>query len=877
MAHVCAALLLLSSAPGYGVADARQRRRARTRPRAAAPAPRATPVAPRPGATPATPSTTAPATTTAPPASPATNAANARSQQLSARRPEPDLSFEEMLAADAYTVYAELRRVGTLSRAEEVKTAVASLRLLGGEEVRPLTDFYDFVAGNAEALGESRIVFCFMPASKGVPQGVLSFELESPEAAVAFEPKLRRILGEQVRIGKKAIGPQPATSTPPGAPRGQKPAPPRKVPGSDFAIRRAGRWLVTSDGPFKLKQLRAAEGEPSLADSTRFQTVRSRFTGASLFVYVDTDVAQRAWALQMQMIEESSHEVAGVEASDSPLQTAVIVATPGDVAEDKVPAPPPGADATPDPAATPEPTAEPTLEPTPEEGGGTLSVAAVDAEGEGEGEGEAPPPPPEPTAEDRAVRGLDRIMQNLGFGVPRIPGALALGVGLDRGALAVRLAVENTPDGAIALIPFLPNIVSGPPVTGGTAEVAPADSELFVAGSLDWTHIYNSTLGAASVNPAGLMAAAGMGGEGEEGGGKSEPQPTADETVAAVEKLFGFKFKEDLLPSLGNEVALSMPLDANDFLFGSRRMRVEEDGREEPDAVPGPVFIASLNDPAKMREILPRVFVAFGFVAPGVPHVPEKREGVEIRTLGASDGIAYAVVDSFLLVGELRAVRHCVDSYSSRRTLGASNDYRDATSWQAKQKLVQLFVSDSIVRRVVDDARTRSAGSTDAMVRALLAQLETAEYAPASYEATNEGDVVVHEMRLPLSLIKSYATAIAVGVKDATVINGEGAAVQTLNHLAVAQHGYRNEKQKERYGTLEELRAEGLVEKDFLTGETEYKYEVNVSADKFEITATPRNYGKTGRRSFRIDQNFDVRGADHKGERATSDDPKVGP
>jgi hypothetical protein len=163
------------------------------------------------------------------------------------------------------------------------------------------------------------------------------------------------------------------------------------------------------------------------------------------------------------------------------------------------------------------------------------------------------------------------------------------------------------------------------------------------------------------------------------------------------------------------------------------------------------------------------------------------------------------------------------------------------------------------------------------VVRALLAQLEAAEYAPASYEATNEGDVVMHEMRLPLSLVKSYATAMAVGVKDAAVISGENAAVQTLHHIAAAQHSYKHEKKKERFGTLEELRAEGLLEKDFLVGETEYKYELSPGADRFEVSATPRNYGKTGRRSFLIDENLTVRGADHTGERATADDPEVEP
>ncbi|HEX8354960.1 MAG TPA: hypothetical protein VF611_18780, partial [Pyrinomonadaceae bacterium] len=409
-----------------------------------------------------------------------------------------------------------------------------------------------------------------------------------------------------------------------------------------------------------------------------------------------------------------------------------------------------------------------------------------------------------------------------------------------------------------------------PPVTAASAEVAPADSELFVAGSLDWGHVYNSTLGAASVNPMSVVAS--WGGEGAGEDEKAERQPSADEVVASVEKLFGFKFKEDLLPSLGNEVALSMPLDARDFRMGPRGGGSEEK-KEERDAEPGPLFVASLNDTAKMREILPRVFVALGFVSPGVPAAaPERREGFEIHTLGASDGISYVIVNNFLVVGELRAVRHCVDSFASRRTLAASNAYRDSTSWQAKQKLVHLFVSDAIMRRVVDETRKRSAESTDALVRALLAQLEAAEYAPASYEVTNEGDVLLHEMRVPLSLVRSYAAAMTVAVKDAPVIMGEATAVYTLQRIASAELSYRNEMKKERFGTLEELIAAELLEKDFLE-QQEYKVELNASADKFEATATPKTYGKTGRRSFFIDESGTVRAADRKGQPATSADP----
>ncbi|HEX8353309.1 MAG TPA: hypothetical protein VF611_10435, partial [Pyrinomonadaceae bacterium] len=92
MAHACAALLLLGSAPG-GLA---QRRRQQPRPRASAPAA-------RPAATPAAAPAPSPDATQAP--APAATPPPGTQQ---ARRAEPDLSFDEMLAADAYTVYAEL-------------------------------------------------------------------------------------------------------------------------------------------------------------------------------------------------------------------------------------------------------------------------------------------------------------------------------------------------------------------------------------------------------------------------------------------------------------------------------------------------------------------------------------------------------------------------------------------------------------------------------------------------------------------------------------------------------------------------------------------------------------------------------------------------
>jgi hypothetical protein len=461
------------------------------------------------------------------------------------------------------------------------------------------------------------------------------------------------------------------------------------------------------------------------------------------------------------------------------------------------------------------------------------------------------------------------VLRGLWGGVPRIPGALALGARLDGGALAVRLAVENTPDGTVAIIPFLPNLVSGPPVTGETAAVAPADAELFVAGSLDWAQVYTQTLGAAAVNPAALAAS--FGGV-DEGDAPAERQPTVDETVAAVEKLFGFKFKEDLLPALGNEVAVSLPLATGDFGLGRGRPRDEK--KEEREAEPGFLYLAALHNPDRVREILPRALIAFGLAAPGTPRRSEKRKGFDIQTLGAGEGLSYTFINNFLVAGELKAVRHCVDSFDARQTLASANAYRDAVAWQARQKLVHLYLSDSALGDAFEETKRRSGGSTDPVVRALLAQLEAAETAPASYEATDEGDFVIHEARFPVSLVRTYALTMAVAARDSAVINNEAMAVYALHRVARAELDYREVKKKGRYAALDELMAEGTLEKTFFE-HMEYKFEVKLAGDEFEVSATPRSYGKTGRRSFYLDRKSQVHAADRGGEPATSDDPVV--
>ncbi|HYY93187.1 MAG TPA: DUF3352 domain-containing protein, partial [Pyrinomonadaceae bacterium] len=672
--------------------------------------------------------------------------------------------------------------------------------------------------------------------------------------------------------------------------------------------------LLAAESPFTLRRLRGGEGTPALSENARFQSVRARFASDSVFVYVDTTLAQQGYAVEQQRQQEAraasekqatgQYDVKVRRAEESPVAQPSTGTGEVDNSEElpkivnpvKVQTTEPtgqaGATTTnATPATGVQPTAPTvvTVSPAPTESdtGAAIIVSAPTTSERDSGVGISPAVTAKgiegkptitiskPSEEQVTVQRMGGIMRGLFEGAPRIPAAVALGLSLDSGTLSVRVAVENTPDGVVSLIPFLPNLVAGPPVTAAAAQVAPADCDIFFATSLDWTQIYNTTLGAASLNPERLVASWEMNEEGEYTVSKpsaNEKVPTAEEAVAAVEKLFGFSFKEDLLPSLGNEVAVSVPLNS---LVGGSMFRELADKKEEKDAEPGVVVIVSLNNPDKIRQILPRALAALGFVRLGAPQLPpEKREGFEIHNLGTQSGLSYGIIDNFLVLSEdINAVRYVADAYAARRTLAAADSYRDSTAWQAQQKLAQAYISEAVMRATAENTKRDSGGSTDPVVRGLLAQLDS-EPRPASYEVTNEGDVLVHELHLPLSLIRVYALSALITVKDAPVLGSERMTVFALNNIADAEQEFKDEKKKERYGTLEELVGEKLLEPDLLA-HLEYKIELSAAGDHFEAAATPKNYGKTGRRSFFVNEDAIVRGADHKGRPASAEDPPV--
>jgi hypothetical protein len=115
---------------------------------------------------------------------------------------------------------------------------------------------------------------------------------------------------------------------------------------------------------------------------------------------------------------------------------------------------------------------------------------------------------------------------------------------------------------------------------------------------------------------------------------------------------------------------------------------------------------------------------------------------------------------------------------------------------------------------------------------------------------------------------------------EARVAANETAIVPIVRQIQEAEARYALNAGQNRFGSLAELKRAGELPGDIASGTYKgYKLEVITNNDAvpptFVIHAVPQSYGKTGRRSFVMDDTARLRGADRRGERATLNDPVI--
>lgn len=743
---------------------------------------------------------------------------------------QPAITFETLLAADSYKVYGEIRGVGQLLRSGGVNDVLDPIMKLASPP-KEFKTVAKWLNSHADSLMTSRLMFAGWPSRANLPQVLFVIEFPSPEEAQKFEPQLKAFLPKLLPTPESSPGAGSGKNESPGGNGKNAAAPP------PYILKQSGPLVFISESEFTLKALRPA-GTKLLSEDQDFRQVHNRLSAESVFIYFDVASAEKEEQdrrLQMQEEEKKRQEIAAANP------------TPAQVEEIPTEEPPPPSSSPEEiPSAelgTPQP-AEPTSEPD-----STDSKTTVDL--------------------GLAHSGFDRLAGALFFGRPKWPEAVGLALAFDADTYVVRALFMNGPETKASMIPIAPQLIAGPPLAPEAASVLPASTEMLVTFSLDLPMIYEGTL--KNIARENEMR------------GSIGPLVRAnrpESPFAVYEKKLGLKIKEDVLPLFGNEVALSMPFKT--FGLSAPPPRVSSSPQPTADgsspasmepvpSTPQPVIAISVKDKEAVRLLIPKVIDAIGFKGAGQLAQVERRDDTELVTYAGV--VSYAFIGNFLIASaDVKAVRNVVDSYLNHETLAGNPSFRDSTRWQPRQVLGQVYVSPALMEGYSRFSRDLNLVASDAL-RDFLTRISPAPE-PVTFAISNEGLGPLYELHLPKNLVLLLVAGFASKNNVPPIERNEAIAQSALRTIHSAEATFLATKGEGNYGTLEQLLEQSLVYKDFLQ-QHGYKIELTASGSRFEATAVPQEYGKTGRLSFFMDETGVLRSGDHGGGAATVADKPV--
>ena len=268
---------------------------------------------------------------------------------------------------------------------------------------------------------------------------------------------------------------------------------------------------------------------------------------------------------------------------------------------------------------------------------------------------------------------------------------------------------------------------------------------------------------------------------------------------------------------------------------------------------------------------MPRVLAGLGIGEANLLAQTQRRGDSDI--VDYAGFFAYAFVGNFLVISDSATVLRVADAASNHQALSSNNTFRSARHWQPKATLGEIYISPALMESYQEAVR-KQAGTMDPATRDFLMQLSPASSA-ITYALSHDGLGAVHELHLPknliLAMVASTSAAMSAMKKGSPEMN-EMIAMSVLQMIASGEASYKMDKGS--YGSIDNLADSKLIQKDILD-KYGYRFEVTTSGNGFEVVAVPMEYGKTGKRSFFIDQTGVVRGDDHGGGPATVADKPV--
>ena len=610
--------------------------------------------------------------------------------------------------------------MGQLIRSNSVNEMLEPIMKLAGppKEFRTVVNWLNT---NADAVMSSRLVFAGWPSRKELPDALVAIEFASPEEANKFQLQLNPFLQKMM----------PATTpTPSGEPnKAETPQPP------PFHIQQSDSLILITPTPLNLKKLRPANSK-LLAEDVNFRVARNRLNTESIFVFIDIASMEKEEEERAKQLEEQHQKAIAATSPKAEEIPKVELAT-----EPK----------------EPEPTSVPEKQ-TEIVGEVELGTASPD---------QAPitavSPPP-------GLFLLGMAMSAFNTVEAKWPAAIGFGLSLEGESFDIRAFMVNAPGEKSDALPFMPILSPGPPVAPESPNILPADTEMLVTMSLDLPRIYSAL---STSRPRFEKRGPEM---------KLEEVGVTEAPLASVEKQLKINVKDQLLPLLGSEVSLSLPMmgigwfqppkappptsqpspaplpDPDESADNFTITEIKKDPIEETGA---PIITIALKDKEGMRTLLPKIIESLAFKGASAFAQTERREDTEL--VSYANVVAYAFIGNFLLISpDVKATRLVVDSYLKRQTLSGDPHFKNYTRWQPRQVQGQVYVSPSLMESYRKWIQEPTA-PIDEQTRAFLTRFSIVAQ-PVTYSLSNEGFGPLHELHLPKNLVLLLIAATAGGM-----------------------------------------------------------------------------------------------------------------
>jgi len=791
---------------------------------------------------------------------------------------DPVPAFDELLATDSYKLYGEVRNVGQLlsnGGAGEIVEPIVKLSDPGPQ----FKSIISFLKKNSEVLAQARLMFAGWPVRTDLPTVFVAIEFPTSEDAAKFAPKLETFLPTVLPPVPVPPDPTPEAEpkpkdnpgrvTDPKLTRGEKPnevtatpmvkgpavtPQPRTLPSPQveerlpFVITHAGNLVFISDKSFKFSKLRPKESQALFRDQN-FRTARDQFSSEPIFFFFNVALEDKTKPSPSPTPFITAEEAARLKAQDdAEMLKAEELARPVN-------------ETSPDPNRIEEKQTA-VLGPTP-----MVSASPV----------------PTPTKEEQAQRiasnQIGQLFDSLGYGEPQWPEAVGLAVALEGNEYIVRAIMIDKPEAKKNPIPFVPQLIGGPAFTSEAASVLPDDTDVMISASIDLMQTFEGmrkaeekkhkedTSSRSQTYENGVLIAEGR------------PRNESPDAFAAFEKNAGLKIKDDLLPAFGHEIAIAGSLKtlnaAGMNVTGlpgppTKSSEADKDGQEKKKEPTMPALLIEVKDRDAARPLMPKILNGLGIGEANLIAQTEKHGDTEMVSYAGI--FAYAFVGDFVVISDALGVRKVVDAYVDHHTLSSNTVFRNSRRWQSSRTTGQIYVSPALMDGYQDEIR-KSAATMDVGLRDFLLGLSPNAEA-ITYALSDDGMGMRHELRLPNNYILMTIASVSSFTKNPPPEMNEGIASGLLQFIASIENQYKEGPGKGSYGSYQQLvEAKMLMPDQF--DRYGYKFEVTASGDQFEAVATPKEYGKTGKRSFFIDKSGIVRVDDHGGGPATVADKPV--